>query len=336
MKVLGIETTCDETAASVVIDGKQILSNVIATQIPMHTKYGGVIPELASREHSMKIIPVIDQALSEANTILSEIDLIAVANGPGLIGPLLIGLTTAKALSLSLQIPFVGVNHIKAHIYAAFMGNDSIKLPALGLIVSGGHTALVEIISPDEIYLISQTADDAIGEAFDKVAKNLGLPYPGGPHIEKLAKQGNPKAFSFSCGQVKKDPLMFSFSGLKTAVVYTLRDLEQSNKPIPKEDIAASFQHVAFNDLILKTKRALAKCNYKSILFGGGVTNSLKLREMFNESNFGIDLYWPERNLTLDNGAMIAGLGYQQYLTQGPDDFNLKPSPRIPFLKRNH
>ena len=334
MQVLGIETTCDETAASVVINGQKILSNVIASQAQTHSAYGGVIPEIASREHSLKIIPVIDEALKQANTSISEIDLIAIANGPGLIGPLLIGLTTAKALSFSHNIPLVGVNHLKAHIYAAFMDNSSIALPALGLIISGGHTALIQINSIDDISLISQTADDAIGEAFDKVAKNLGLPYPGGPEIEKIAKEGNASAFNFSCGHVKKDPLMFSFSGLKTAVVYALRDLEDKGLPIPIEDIAASFQHVAFNDLILKTKRALKKHSYKSILFGGGVTNSRTLRLMFDQANLGIPLYWPKQELTLDNGAMIAGLGYHNYLSHGPDDLSLKPSARIPFIKK--
>jgi N6-L-threonylcarbamoyladenine synthase len=220
MLVLGIETTCDETACAIVKDGHTILSNVISSQIDLHAEYGGVVPELSCRRHVDVIMSVIQQALLEASVGLEDIDLIAVAYGPGLVGALLIGLTSAKTLSLALGKPFIGVNHVEAHLYAAMMSKDlSIQFPCLGVVLSGGHTALVLIEKFGQSRLISETVDDAIGEAFDKVAKMMGLPYPGGPQIESLATQGNPEAFPFKPGKVKEMPLHFSFSGLKTAVL---------------------------------------------------------------------------------------------------------------------
>ena len=319
MIVLGIETTCDETAIAVVKDGKQILSNKIASQADLHALYGGVFPELACRRHIDVILPLIDEALQEASTTRDQIDLIAVARGPGLMGALLIGLTTAKTLSMAWQKPLIGVNHIEAHLYAAMMDHEPI-LPAIGLVLSGGHTTLLEIEALGKYKKLGATVDDAIGECFDKVARMLSLPYPGGPEIEKLARTGNPHAYSLKAGQVKGRPLDFSFSGLKTKVLYTLKE-----DNINHADLAASFQHAAFSDIIKKTKLA-AKPN-QAIYLGGGVTASCALRKLFEGEN----VYFPGPGLSTDNAAMIAGLGYHVYLAQGPDRLDLEALPRIPF-----
>lgn len=320
---LGIESTCDETAASVVRGGKEILSNVIYSQIDIHKSWGGVVPEIASRHHAEKMIPVIESALQEAGVTLKEIDLIAVAKGPGLIGSLLVGLNAAKGLHMATGIPFVGVNHIEAHLYAAMM-TETPLFPALGLILSGGHTTLLEIDAPGSYKLIGQTVDDAIGEAFDKTAKMLGLPYPGGPEIEKIAFKGDAEKFPFKGGRVKSNPFAFSFSGLKTAVKYTLEKLD--DKEAFKADIAASFQRAAFQDVIDKCRLALKTKKYRSCLFGGGVTNSRTLRKMFAEALPDTPLFFPDFALTLDNAAMIAGLGWKIYETRNiSDKLDLEP-----------
>lgn len=328
MLVLGIETTCDETACAIVEDGTKILSNIVASQIDLHKEYGGVVPELACRRHVDLIIPVIDQALSEANISLHDIDLIAVAHGPGLIGALIIGLNTAKALSLSLKKPFIGVNHIEAHLYAAIMSHkEPISYPCLGVVASGGHTAIILVKAIGSYELIGQTVDDAVGEAFDKTAKLLGLPYPGGPEIERLALQGNPHSYPLKGGQVKGRPLDFSFSGLKTAVLYTMQGQTLSDNQ--KADLAASFQHAALLDIVRKAKIAAEKYAVHTILFGGGVTNNNYLRHLFTtETN--LQSIWPSPGLSLDNAAMIAGLGYHRYLLQGAGDpLTLEPLARI-------
>lgn len=339
MLVLGIESTCDETACSVVKDGKTILSNIISSQIDLHHEYGGVVPELACRRHIDVLIPVLDEGLKKAQVQLNDIDLIAVARGPGLIGALLIGLNAAKAIALALNKPFIGINHIEAHLYAALMSySHSVLFPCLGAVLSGGHTSLVLIKDVGTYELISETVDDAIGEAFDKVAKMLGLNYPGGPKIEALAKEGNPSRFTLKAGQVKGRPLDFSFSGLKTAVLYTLKGQNSQQTPPPiiteqyKKDIAASFQQAALSDIVTKTLLAATQYNCKTIIFGGGVTNSKRLRELFNEASQKYQYLWPSMELTLDNAAMIAGLGYHQYMKQGHgDNFDLEPLTRIPF-----
>jgi len=291
MLVLGIESSCDETACAVVREGKDILSNIVASQVELHREYGGVFPELACRRHVDVMIPVIDEALKKAGISLSDIDLIAVAHGPGLIGALLIGLNAAKSLALSLDKPFIGVNHIEAHLYASVMSQkEPVSFPCLGVVLSGGHTSLVFVEEIGKYQLIGQTADDAIGEAFDKVAKILNLPYPGGPQIEELASQGDPFRYSFKAGQVKKQPFAFSFSGLKTAVLYQVKGQNQQLKigknvsQQEQSDIAASFQHVAFTDVIKKTRAAAERYNCSTLLFGGGVTNNKKLREMFAQA----------------------------------------------------
>lgn len=337
MLVLGIETTCDETACAVVKDGKLILSNVVASQIDLHQEYGGVVPELACRRHIDLIMPVVHQALQEAKCQLSDVDLIALAHGPGLIGALLIGLNTAKSLSLALQKPFIGVNHIEAHLYAALMSHHApVECPCLGVILSGGHTALVLMKELGEYELIGQTVDDAIGEAFDKVAKLLGLPYPGGPQVEKLSLAGDPHRYPFKSGQVKGSPLHFSFSGLKTAVLYTLKDLTKNEMRLSeteKAHLAASFQRAALEDVVKKAMLAAKKTGVETLIFGGGVTNNQALRHLF-EKSCGADyqLLWPSVGLSLDNAAMIAGLGYHRYLKKGMGDaIDLEPMVRIPF-----
>lgn len=307
MLVLGIESTCDETAAAVVVDGKEVLSNVIASQVDWHKEFGGVVPELASRQHIEAIIPVVMQSLEEAGCQLSDIDVIAAADRPGLMGSLLVGINTAKALAWALGKPYVGVNHLEAHLYAVLM-EEHVPTPALGVILSGGHTQIMHIPEFGVYHQISKTVDDAIGEAFDKVAKMLELPYPGGPEIERLAKQGDPTAFQFRAGRVKGQPLAFSFSGLKTAVLYQLRKLETDQKA----DVAASFQRAAFDDVLKKISLAAKEYECDRILLGGGVTNSRTLRAQFAKQCPHLHPYWPAFGLSLDNGAMIAGLAYHQ------------------------
>lgn len=335
MFVLGIETSCDETACAVVKDGQLIFSNVISSQIDLHKEYGGVVPELACRRHVELIIPVLNQALNEAQLSFEQIDLIAVAHGPGLMGALLVGLHTAKALALSENKPFIGVNHIEAHLYAALMSTTKpVIFPCLGVLLSGGHTALVLIEQIGQYQLIGQTVDDAMGEAFDKAARMLDLPYPGGPEIEKMALEGDPLKYPFKAGQVKGQPFHFSFSGLKTALLYHLRDLQKTSdiSEQMKRDSAASFQHAAFSDLIKKTTLAIQKYSVQTVLFGGGVTNSQTLRALFAKSNLAVEMVWPSFGLSLDNAAMIAGLGYHLYQARGKGDaMELKPLVRIPF-----
>lgn len=339
MLILGIESTCDETAAAVVKDGTLILSNVISSQIDLHKQYGGVVPELACRRHIDVIIPVIDQALKEANLTLQDIDLIAVAKGPGLIGALLIGLNTAKALALAANKPFIGINHIEAHLYAAMMPVlDKILFPCLGVVISGGHTALVLIKSLGTYSLIGQTVDDAIGEAFDKAAVLLGLSYPGGPAIEELAKRGNATRYPLKAGVVKGQPLNFSFSGLKTNVLYTLKG-QNSHKDSPVilppseyAHLAASFQHAALSDVVNKSLQAAQQNNCQTILLGGGVSNNCYLRDLFKKSQGTLTVHWPETGLSLDNGAMIAGLAFHKFLQKNEgDSLDLEALTRIPF-----
>jgi len=325
--VLGIESTCDETACAIVRNGTDILANVISSQIDLHKEYGGVVPELACRRHVDILIPVIQEALETADVTLEDIDIIAVAHGPGLIGALLIGLTAAKTLSIALDKPFIGINHIEAHLYAAVMSQpEAISFPAVGVVVSGGHTALVLIKNIGEYQLIGQTIDDAIGEAFDKVAKILDLPYPGGPQIEALAKTGNKSRFSFKPGVVKTNPYDFSFSGLKTAVLYAVKGQrgEQASilesDPAIIHDVAASFQHAALSDVVKKALLAAKEYHCNTLIFGGGVTNNQRLREMFDEVNPDLNYVWPLLGLSLDNAAMIAGLGYHHYLRREVGD----------------
>lgn len=336
MLVLGIESTCDETAAAVVKEGKEILSNVIFSQAEMHKKYGGVFPEVASRAHIQAITTVLEQALQEAGVTAEQIDLISVAKGPGLIGPLLIGLNTAKALALAWNKPFIGVNHVEAHLYAAMMQQSEPLLPALGVVISGGHTFLVLINEIGSYQMIGSTVDDAIGEAFDKVAALLNLPYPGGPSIEKLALEGDRSRYCFTAGKVKNKRWHFSFSGIKTNVFYTVKGQnggkESSLSHQDRADVAASFQEAALQDIISKSLSAAKHYNCRSIYLGGGVSNNQRLRLLFKEQGGSLPIYWPPLGLSLDNAAMIAGLGFILFQKQKQSDpLDLQPMTRIPF-----
>lgn len=331
MLVLGIESTCDETSIALVEDGKAVLSHIVASSADALSPFGGVVPELASRHHVTLMLPCLQKALDEAHISLRDIDLIACSEGPGLIGSLLVGIRTAQALSWALGKPLVGVNHIEAHLYASLMNDPDFEhhLPALGCVVSGGHTSLLLIHDVGQYTLLGQTVDDAIGEAFDKTAKMLGLPYPGGPHIEALAREGNPNSYLLKAGQVKGEPFAFSFSGLKTAVLYLLQKQEFSHEE--KAHIAASFQEAAFSDVVKKAQKAIEEFPVLAVYFGGGVTRNKKLREKVQES-LSLPSRFPQDELCLDNGAMIAGLGFHVAKRTPPSmTYTLAPKTRIPF-----
>ncbi len=335
MLVLGIESTCDETSAALVRSGREIISHIIASQADIHASFGGVVPELASRHHIDSIIPIIEQCFSRSSFTPKDVDLIAVAKGPGLIGSLLVGMQTAKALAWALNRPLVGVNHIEAHLYASMMSVPYLNqyFPALGVILSGGHSTLVRIDDVGNYTMIGQSVDDAAGEAFDKVAKMLSLGYPGGPLVELKASGGNPTAFPFRAGTVKGKPLHFSFSGLKTAVLYTLRSLEAKG-PLSNAtvcDICASFQHAVILDIAKKIRLACETFQPKALFLGGGVTQNASLRS-YCSLTLPLPLFWPSKELCLDNAAMIAGLGYHTFLrTQTDERFSLEPEIRIVF-----
>ena len=328
MLILGIESTCDETAAAVVRNGSEILAQEIASSAEIHQLYGGVFPEMACRRHIDAILPVVSSALKKADVSYQNLDAIAVARGPGLIGALLIGLQAAKGLSIAWNKPLIGVNHVEAHLYAAMM-EKTVPLPALGFVLSGGHTLMLKISDVGSYELLGTTVDDAIGEAFDKTATLLGLSYPGGPLLERLALEGDPAKFPFSPSRVKKNPLAFSFSGLKTAVLYAVKKATPDDFP----DIAASFQETAFNDLIRKARLALQNTPCKALVFGGGVCNNQRLRTLFSKQFPELPQFWPSAGLSTDNAAMIAGLGYHKFLaTEGRGDpLDLEALPRTPF-----
>jgi N6-L-threonylcarbamoyladenine synthase len=340
MYVLGIETSCDETGASVVEDGRRILSNVVSSSLNFHKKYGGVVPEIASRMQLETITAVTEGALKEARVFLKDIDLISVTSKPGLPGSLLVGISFAKAISLAQDIPLLGVDHTHSHIYANFLNHKNIRLPFVALIVSGGHTSLFYVQDFNRIQPLGQTQDDACGEAFDKVAKILRLGYPGGPLIEKLARRGNNKRIKFRCSGTVK-PLNFSFSGIKTAVLYytqlhsKVHSVKQSAEKADyrlstidyrlKSDIAASFQETVIDTLI---KKSLLACKLKKtnrLLIGGGVAANNRLREKFflETKNSSLKCYFPVKDLCLDNAAMVAGLGYRLFKRGISSNLNL-------------
>ena len=334
--VLGIESSCDETAASVVDRGKTILSSVVHSQIAEHAEYGGVVPELAGRSHLRKILPVIDRALAEAQVELTDLGAIAITQRPGLVGSLLIGLSAAKALAWTNDLPLIPVHHIEAHAFAATMESDSIEFPLLALIVSAGHTTLYRCESFHEFTLIARTLDDAAGEAFDKVAWLLGLDYPGGPSVSKLAEQGDPKAFAFPRYRPKNGQLGFSFSGLKTAVLYHLRGQDAlAPTPEPKDierpaDVAASFQQAVVDALVTQTLEAAQQQGLKTVVIGGGVACNQSLREQLRSraEAQGLRLLCPSPAYCTDNAAMIAGLGYELWQAGKGADLSLDASPR--------
>jgi N6-L-threonylcarbamoyladenine synthase len=327
MLILGIETTCDETAASIVKDGTTVLSHSIASSAEIHRQYGGVFPELACRRHIDAILPVISEALYNSNISSNDLDAIAVSKGPGLIGALLIGLQAAKGLAIAWKKPLIGINHVEAHLYAAFM-NQQPPLPALGFVLSGGHTLMLNVSDVGHYELIGATVDDAIGEAFDKTATILGLSYPGGPELEKLAENGDDTKFSFTPSKVKKNPLAFSFSGLKTAVLITQKKARIDDYP----DIAASFQKSAFEDLSIKAERALQATPYRSMIFGGGVTNNRRLRSHFAQKFPHIPQFWPSFGLSSDNAIMVAGLAHHLLMNGKADPLDLEAMPRLELI----
>src|SRR6266487_1319584 len=317
MLVLGIETSCDETAAAVVRDGREIVSSVIASQIATHKRFGGVVPELASREHLDKIVPIVEEAFARAQTTSEEIDGIAVTIGPGLIGSLLVGVSYAKAMAFALNKPLVGVNHIEGHIYSVAFENPPVQYPALALVVSGGHTNLFFIPGPGKYKVIARTRDDAAGEAFDKVAKLLGLGYPGGPIIERLARDGNARAIKFSVPRMGDGSPDFSFSGLKTAVTKYVREaglqpVGNGQEASPEiKDLAASFQAVVVRSLAGTMERVADDYKPETLIVAGGVACNNALRDAASEvaMRLGVPVYFPSIHLSTDNAAMIAAAG---------------------------
>lgn len=320
MLILGIESSCDETAAAVVRDGREILSSVISSQIEQHRPFGGVVPEIASREHLEKIRPVVNEALSSAAVTVNEIEAIAVTRGPGLIGSLLIGLTYAKALAYGLNIPLVGVNHIEGHVYSVAFENPPIEYPAMALIVSGGHTNLFWIPEEGEYKIVSRTRDDAAGEAFDKVANMLGLGYPGGPIVETIAADGDPAAIKFKKAKITDGRPDFSFSGLKTAVSRYVREhgiepaAEGGQPGRAVKDLAASFQAAVVGALVSTMEEQAQKLRPRTLIVGGGVACNRALRSASEAAGrrLGVPVYFPSKQLSTDNAAMIAAAGYRQ------------------------
>lgn len=335
-RVLGIETSCDETAAAVVENGRSMLCNVVASQIDLHAKYGGVFPEVASRQHILTISAVVEQALQEAHLGFSDIDVLAVTRGPGLAGSLVVGMNFAKGLSLGRGLPLVGVNHLEGHIYSSWVHPGDIKepppspkFPLMALLVSGGHTELNLMEDHLSYKRLGATTDDAAGEAFDKVARLLSLPYPGGPSIQKISAIGDPKAFTFPRARMEGS-WDFSFSGIKTAVLRTVRKLEEESQPIPVEDLAASFQAAVVDVLFTKTMEAARKYSVKEIVVAGGVSANKALRDAFlNQKEFKVHI--PPLSFCTDNAVMVASAGYYRFTYGHVDSLDMDVLPTWPL-----
>lgn len=321
--ILGIETSCDETGVALVADGARILANEVASQIPIHAEFGGVVPELASRQHILCISQLVQKALAGAGCRQEDIAAIAVTNGPGLMGSLLVGVCFAKALAYAWKKPFVPVHHIEGHIFSAFLAGQPPAFPFLTLVVSGGHTCLIWSEKPHEYKLLGTTRDDAVGESFDKVARLLDLPYPGGPSIQRAAEAGDPKACDFPRAMTQLETLDFSFSGLKTAVLYRLRE-----GGISREDIAASFQAAAVDTLLIKTRQAVELTKAKQLVLAGGVAANKLLRNRLT-GELGIPVSMPPFALCVDNGAMIAAAGFSRFNHGFLGDTRTRPHPGL-------
>jgi N6-L-threonylcarbamoyladenine synthase len=332
--ILGIETSCDETAAAVVEDGKKILSNVVASQVAIHAPYGGVFPELASREHVIKILPVIHDALREAQVTLDDLDAIAVTYGPGLAGSLLVGVNTAKALAFARDLPLIGVNHLEGHLYSNWLdaSADENAFPVIVLIVSGGHSEIVLMRDHGDYELLGHTLDDAAGEAFDKVARLLSLGYPGGPAIQRAAEHGNPHAFRLPRAWLR-GTYDFSFSGLKTAVLHLVQSFD-GKKRIPVEDIAASFQFAVADVLVEKTRQAAEEFHAKHILLAGGVAANAQLRQMM-QARAPVPVSLPPLKLCMDNAAMIAAAGFRHFVRGEQSGWDLDVVPALKLQSRS-
>lgn len=327
--ILGIETSCDETAAAVVADGKTMLSNIIASQIEDHRKFGGVVPEIASRKHLEIVNAVVEQALDEAAVMFQDIAAIAVTNGPGLVGALLVGVNTAKTLAYALGKPLVAVNHVLSHVAANYLVHE-VSFPAVCLVVSGGHSSLLQLHSRTEASLLGATRDDAAGEAFDKIARVLGLGYPGGPAVDRAAATGNPQAFAFPRAFANQDDILdFSFSGLKSAVINTLHTMKQRKEDVNAADLAASFQHAVVKILVEKTIVAVQRTGARTVLLAGGVAANSLLRRRLGEAaeKEGLSLLYPPPVLCTDNAAMVAAAGFDLYRQQKFAGLDLNATP---------
>lgn len=335
MIIMGIESSCDETSISIVEDGRKILSNVIFSQIDTHKVYGGVVPEIASREHIKAINYVAKEALEQANKTFNDIDLIAVTKGPGLVGALLVGMSYAKGLSIALKKPLIGVNHMEGHICANYLQYQELEPPFISLVVSGGHTYLVDVKSYTEYDVIGRTRDDAAGESFDKVSRSLGLGYPGGPAIQKASELGNKEAINFPRIMLDKDSYDFSFSGLKTAVLNYLNQEKMSRNEINNYDVAASFQAAVNDVLVEKSVRLANEKNRDKFVLSGGVAANRDLRNRLELEldKLGIKVYYPSMELCTDNAAMIASAGYFNYLEYGEDTLKVNVVPNLGLEK---
>lgn len=324
--VLGIETSCDETAAAVVVDGREVLSSVVSSQVDLHARFGGVVPEIASRAHVELLTPVVAEAMLSAGLEPDELDAVAATYGPGLVGTLLVGVSTAKSLALVWDVPFVAVNHLEAHLHAAFLEEPDLELPSVVLMVSGGHTMLVHWEDHGRYHVLGETLDDAAGEAFDKVARFLGLGYPGGPAIDSLAMEGDPEAVAFTRPMIDNG-YDFSFSGIKTAVVNHVR----KHPDTPTADIAASFQAAMVDTLVAKVQRAGHDVGAKSLGLGGGVAANSQLRERLLSAcvDDGFQAYVPSRSMCTDNAAMVAATGWYRLKVDGPSPLDLGAAPNL-------
>lgn len=336
INILAIESSCDETAAAVVTDGRDVRSNIISSQIALHTLYGGVVPEIASRKHIEKINQVIEQALEEANVTLDDIDAIGVTYGPGLVGALLVGVAEAKAISYARKIPLVGVHHIEGHISANYIENRDLDPPFLCLVVSGGHTHLVKVLDYGKYEILGRTRDDAAGEAFDKVARAIGLGYPGGPKIEKVSHEGNPHAVEFPRAKIADGPYDFSFSGLKSAVLNYLNGCRMKGIPIVQADVAASFQKAVTDVLIGNAMKAIEEFKLDKFAIAGGVASNSVLREGMREAcrKRGVAFYHPSPVYCTDNAAMIGVAAYYDFQNGVRDGLTLNAVPNLKLGER--
>ncbi len=335
MKILGIESSCDETAAAVVEDGRKVLSNVIASQVEEHKIYGGVVPEIASRRHTEAVCGVVDKALKDAGCELSDIDGIAVTYAPGLIGALLVGVNYAKGLSYSTGIPLVPVHHLRGHIAANYISNEEIKPPFIALVVSGGHSHIVNVKSYTDFEIIGRTRDDAAGEAMDKAARTVGLPYPGGVNLDKISKDGDENKYKFPKPKIADSKYDFSFSGLKTFAVNLVHNASQKGEEVKPEDLGASFIKAVTDLLVSHTMEALKDTGAKTLVLAGGVSANSRLRRVMAEEceKRGVKLYMPELKYCGDNAAMIASQGYYEFLSGKRADLSLNAVASMPITE---